>query len=230
MKNAILIICALWLLAFPGCSDDKPLRIDAQKRPQIVKHVDPIYPEEAFKQRIQGVVKLEVTINASGDVIGVKVIPAQPPQPLLEQSAAAAVRQWKYKPYTIGGKAKAVIFTAAVTFAQQDEKLPPQPDDKRPKKIKTVRPQYPEEAVRKRIQGVVRIEATIDKKGDVVEAKVLLSENPQPLLEEAALTAVKQWKYEPYLVEGKARGVVFTVTVTFALQEDKVKERPAPRR
>ena len=44
---------------------------------------------------------------------------------------------------------------------------------------------------------VVVIEATTDEIGDVVAAKVLPSKNPQPLLEAAALAAVRQWKYEP---------------------------------
>ena len=39
-----------------------------------------------------------------------------------------------------------------------------------------------------------------------------------PELDQAAIDAVKQWKYEPVLIEGKPMGVVFTVTIKFALQ------------
>jgi TonB family protein len=50
---------------------------------------------------------------------------------------------------------------------------------------------------------------------------VLPSENPQPLLEEAALAAIRQWKYEPFMVKGKAVAVNFTVTMNFALDKEK---------
>ena len=59
------------------------------------------------------------------------------------------------------------------------------------------------------------VEAIIDADGKVAAARVLRS---IPLLDEAALAAVKQWKFEPMLMNGAPTPVMMTVTVNFALQ------------
>jgi protein TonB len=64
------------------------------------------------------------------------------------------------------------------------------------------------------VQGVVIIEATIGSDGRVQNARVLRS---IPLLDEAALDAVKQWRYEPTLQNGVPVPVIMTVTVQFTL-------------
>lgn len=218
MKRIFMIFMALWLLVVGVLlKAEDAVRIDAQKRPKIIKRVKPVYPKEAFAQGIQGVVELEATINTTGDVVGVKVLPAKAPQPLLENAAVAALRQWKYEPYLIHGKAKAVIFTVTVTFMLA-EKPPVVPAGERPKLVKMVKPVYPEEAAKQGIEGTAVIEATIDDQGNISAARVLPAENSQPLLEEAALTAVKQWKYEPYVRNGKALSVTFRVTLNFRLK------------
>lgn len=218
MKRAFLIFLALWLLMVGVLlKAEDAVRIDAQKRPKLISQVKPVYPEEAKKQGLQGVVEMEATINRAGNVIAVKVLPAQTPQPLLEKAAVEALRQWKYAPYVISGKAKAVTFTVTVNFMLA-AKPPVVPAEERPKLIKMVKPVYPEEAAKQGIEGMAMIEATIDDKGNIVSARVLPVENSRPQLEEAALTAVKQWKYEPYVKNGKALSVTFTVTLNFRLQ------------
>jgi TonB family protein len=84
-----------------------------------------------------------------------------------------------------------------------------------PSKIKDVRPQYPAEAQAAGIQGVVIIEATIDRAGRVSDAKVLRS---IPVLDEAALDAVRQWEFVPTLLNGAPVPVIMTVTVNFSMQ------------
>jgi protein TonB len=84
-----------------------------------------------------------------------------------------------------------------------------------PVKIKDVRPAYPAIAQAAGVQGVVIIQAVIDPSGQVVDTKVLRS---HPLLEAAALDAVRQWEYSPTLLNGQPISVVMTVTVNFALR------------
>jgi TonB family protein len=86
---------------------------------------------------------------------------------------------------------------------------------KAPTKTKDVKPVYPTNARSARIAGVVIIEATVGVDGKVTDAKVLRS---VPMLDQAALDAVKQWEYSPTLLNGVPVPVVITVTVTFTLQ------------
>src|SRR4249920_594249 len=79
-----------------------------------------------------------------------------------------------------------------------------------PRKVVSVSPQYPALARQGRVQGIVVIECTISTEGRVVEARVIRS---IPLLDQAAVDAVKQWVYTPTLLEGKPVPVIMTVTV-----------------
>ena len=86
---------------------------------------------------------------------------------------------------------------------------------KTPTKIHDVRPVYPQEALDVRVSGMVILEAVIDTQGNVRSARVLRS---IPLLDQAALDAVRQWRFTPTLLEGIAVPVLMTVTVNFTMQ------------
>ena len=81
-----------------------------------------------------------------------------------------------------------------------------------PTKIKDVKPVYPAIARSARVEGVVTIEATIGFDGKVIDTKVVRS---VPLLDQAALDAVRQWEYTPTVVNGVPMPVVVTVTINF---------------
>lgn len=68
-----------------------------------------------------------------------------------------------------------------------------------PRKLRHVNPEYPEPAKQARVAGIVILECTISPQGKVTAAKVVRS---VPLLDAAAVEAVKQWVYEPTLVNG----------------------------
>ncbi|MCJ7486433.1 MAG: energy transducer TonB, partial [Candidatus Aminicenantes bacterium] len=87
-----------------------------------------------------------------------------------------------------------------------------------PKLIKEVEPVYPKIARQARVEGVVIAEATTDVYGQVIEVKVLRS---IPLLDQAAVDALKQWVYEPMVINGTPRPVTFTVTLQFTLDDEK---------
>ena len=84
-----------------------------------------------------------------------------------------------------------------------------------PTKVRDVKPDYPAEAQAAKIQGVVIVEAVIDANGDVADARVLRS---IPMLDDAALAAVRQWRFVPTLLNGEPRAVIMTVTVNFLLR------------
>lgn len=85
---------------------------------------------------------------------------------------------------------------------------------KEPKKLKSVLPVYPAIAKQARVQGIVILECTIGPDGRVVEVRVLRG---IPLLDHAAIDAVKQWIYTPTLLNGVPVPVIMTVTVNFRL-------------
>ena len=85
---------------------------------------------------------------------------------------------------------------------------------KEPKKLKNINPSYPDIAKQARVQGVVILECTISPQGKVTDVKVLRG---IPLLDAAAIEAVKQWVYSPTLLNGVPVPVIMTVTVNFRL-------------
>jgi TonB family protein len=82
------------------------------------------------------------------------------------------------------------------------------------KLIRRVEPAYPELAKRARVEGRVLLAVTVDEEGNVSEIRVIVG---HPLLVEAAVTAVRQWKYSPTLLNGEPVPVIATVTVRFSL-------------
>ena len=85
-----------------------------------------------------------------------------------------------------------------------------------PKRLANAFPIYPEDAKAAGVTGVVIIEATVDTTGAVEDARVIRS---VPMLDAAAVEAVRQWRYEPTLLNGEPVPVIMTVTVNFTLQQ-----------
>jgi protein TonB len=134
--------------------------------------------------------------------------------------------QWKYQPLLIDGKPRKVLFTVTVRFVLHEgtedalDKFAQGAvraikDIKPPRLVKEVPPVYPEIARQSQVQGVVILGVKTDEEGKVEDLIVLRS---IPLLDQAAIDAVRQWVYEPLIVDGKAVPVVFTVTVRFNLK------------
>jgi len=197
-----------------------------RERRQINK-VYPEYPQDALERGIQGTVVVDITINPSGDVTTAAV--ASGPQEL-HASAFKAALGLKYTPgpsttalkigfhYTLSGNSWGVRIA--------DAQAPSNPDStsayrvgngiQAPTKIKDVPPVYPVVAQAARVQGVVVLEARIDENGNVSDARPVRS---VPLLDQAAIDAVKEWQYTPTLMNGVAVPVIMTVTVNFSLRE-----------
>jgi protein TonB len=82
--------------------------------------------------------------------------------------------------------------------------------------INKVNPTYPPLARQTRIAGTVRLHAIISKDGSVQQLEVL---SGHPLLVQAALDAVRQWRYKPTLLNGEAVEVDTTIDVIFSLNQ-----------
>ncbi len=80
--------------------------------------------------------------------------------------------------------------------------------------VKRVQPNYPPLARQARIQGTVVLQAQISKTGDIENLQLI---SGHPMLAPAAIEAVKQWKYRPYLLNGEPVEVETQVQVNFTL-------------
>ncbi len=83
-----------------------------------------------------------------------------------------------------------------------------------PELIHRVEPVYPAPAAQAHVTGLVILEATVNEQGEVAKVVVLRSHK---LLEQAAIDAVKQWRYRPLLLNGSAQSFVLTVTLNFSI-------------
>ena len=207
--------------------------------PQIVATY---YWEKAFKdQRLLPAEKYKYTLNgieATDRALALKpdyadaltyknlllrMRAAQETDPVLKQQLLAEADTLRNRAIELN-KQRTAINSGERGIAYPPPPPPPPPGDAPlrvggniapPTKIKDVRPVYPAEALDARIQGVVIVEATIDREGRVSDAKVLRS---IPQLDEAALTAVRQWEFAPTLLNGAPVPVIMTVTVNFTVQ------------
>jgi protein TonB len=86
-----------------------------------------------------------------------------------------------------------------------------------PALLHRVEPEYPVIAVSARLQGISILEAVVDEQGRVTDVRVLRTANP--LLDRAAIAAVRQWQYAPLTLNGIPASFVLTVTLTFKIQD-----------
>ena len=82
--------------------------------------------------------------------------------------------------------------------------------------ITRVQPEYPKKARKKHVQGTVVLQALISQTGDIKDLKVISGDE---LLVPSAVKAVKQWKYRPYLQQGRPVEVETQITVNYALSQ-----------
>jgi TonB family protein len=209
----------------------------------VVKKAPPEYPALARKARLEGTVLIMVKVSKTGDVEDIQLISGHP---ILATAAVAAVKQWKYRPYLMQDLPVPFETRVSLSFVLPPESgtqsnisggVPPGQSAgtadiggtegvvpgqwvrvsagvESGMIVKKVQPVYPQNAKHAHIQGIVTLNAQIDKQGDVVKLD-LISGHPE--LVTAAMDAVKQWKYRPFLLNGEPRDVETQVQVSFVL-------------
>jgi protein TonB len=97
-----------------GGTGDIPVPVAQPDRaPRLLRLVKPEYPQDAFVKKVQGVVYVEILIDANGRVVRTRVTRSIP---LLDEAAVAAVRQWMFAPAVKAGRPVATLAMAPVTF------------------------------------------------------------------------------------------------------------------
>lgn len=200
---------------------------------RIIHEGLPKYPRDARENHIQGDVTIDVIVDASGSVESAKWI-NDGTSTLLSNPALEAVRKWRYQPTIVDGTAVPVASWIVIRFQLEDKpnvEILTKSENSTPAKkaealkgpfkvrvssgvadgllIHRVEPEYPGDV---RIEGDVVLQITINRHGDVVRATVV---SGHPMLLTAAIDAVKQWKYKPFVLNGDPIEMDTTVTVRF---------------
>jgi protein TonB len=112
-----------------------------------------------------------------------------------------------------------VLLLVAAGHAQQEPTKPPSTgqqatseDSQPPKVIHREAPIYPPEARARRMMGTVRVEAVIDKQGNVTSARVMQGHK---IFRDAALEAIKGWRFKPATLQGQPVETTFQVQLEF---------------
>jgi len=221
-------------------TQDAPLAkppANVEQPPRLIKRVDPIPPDTAGTDILDGDVILAITIRTDGTV---KVDRVAHGLPMLAAAAIHAASQWLYEPGRHNGVATPVETIiafhfknrsvgdpvvpprqGAVTMSAPPRTAPPPP----PQGVvrisagvmatmlqKRVDPVYPRNSVAPDAQGNITMLVTVDRTGAVRDAEVVSG----PFrFRDAAIDAVKQWRYRPYLIEGEPAEVQTVVILNF---------------
>jgi TonB family protein len=228
---------AWWIHRWSGLAATSP-------PPRKIRDVKPVYPTEASAAGIQGVQILEITLDPSGDVLDARALRGNH---LLLRTALDAVLQWQFEAWS-GPERRLMTVTANFTLdsapattgtatpirdnaAARGEAMPPAQygsatnwppaavrvggEIRPPNKTVDVRAVYPDVAQKARVQGVVICDVLIGPDGKVADARIRRS---IPLLDQAAIDAVRQWEFTPTRLNGNPVPIIMTVTVNFTLQ------------
>lgn len=160
------------------------------------------------------VVKAEVTVGLNGEISAVDAVPDE-----YVRAVKIAAKNWRFAPAR--QKGEAVIATIPVDFvlvgrggedASKKFQVPP-------KVIKQFKPVYP---LAMRINGMraeVQVGFVVDIEGRVVHAGVVRSSNP--LFDEAAIEAVRKWRFQPGIMNGRPVNTRMQVPIIFSLEGEK---------
>ena len=194
---------------------------------QLLHKVAPAYPPLAQQARVQGVVTLKAQIGSDGSIENLELVSGHP---LLAPAAIDAAKQWKYKPYLLNGQPVPVETEIQVDFKlavdqQPAVAVPPATPNgmgqiyhvgagvSAPSIVSARQPDYTDEANRARKEGKVVLSLVVDTTGHAQNLRVVT-----PLgygLDEKAIEAVKQWRFQPGMKDGKPVNVQINVEVEF---------------
>jgi TonB family protein len=123
--------------------------------------------------------------------------------------------------FTLSGAAVTAAVTAFPLTAPAQTTKVYKPGDgvTLPTVTREVKPSYTPEAMQRKIQGSVWLEAVVLETGDVGDIQVTRSLDPEYGLDREAIKAAKQWKFKPGTKDGKPVAVVVTIELTFTLKK-----------
>ena len=114
----------------------------------------------------------------------------------------------------------AVVLVAGASAVAQDQTVHKMGDGvKAPVLVREVKPRYTEDAMRRKVQGVVEMSGVVKTDGTVTDMQVTRSLDPD--LDAEALKAFEQWRFRPGTKDEQAVNVLINVEMTFTLRSKK---------
>jgi periplasmic protein TonB len=112
--NSIRVIFALMVLMLPGFAQESEKKASrSEGESAVLTKIQPEYPAVAKQLKIQGIVELEAVVAGSGEVEKVSILSGSP---VLTKPASEAVKKWKFRPFTVDGKAVTARVPVTISF------------------------------------------------------------------------------------------------------------------
>jgi len=167
------------LIRFKPPADTGPLWLNPEA---------PLYPKQAFQEKLEGKVTVGFDITVAGSTGNIHILEANPPG-VFDAEAIEDVRQRVYQPAIVDGQPQALTGqTTVIDYRLAGAKI-------RPKPVHIVKPTYPTAAEYAGAIGFCAMDLSIADDGSVSQA-VIESAFPRGVFEDSCRTAVKRWKFE----------------------------------
>lgn len=215
--KAIILFLAIFLILLP----ETGAKVPHTEEPVLIKMVNPVYPSEFAKTKVETTVELFIVINENGEVTEASVLSA--PHVSFGNAALGAVRQWRFKPAMKEGKPILVRRVQPIFFSYLGRKLPAKTVNlsriSKSRKIKGQvypeildhrEPVYPFDLLSKGVNGSATINFVVGESGTVLSAQIQKQSLPE--FGYAATAAIMHWRFEPGKKDGQP--------IPFALQQE----------
>lgn len=231
----------------------KPVRVGSRVMAnKLVHKVDPEIPGHPGGSRPLAQFILSIVIDKDGGVQQVQVLQGDEDHLPSNSAVTDAVKQWRYEPFLLDGKPTPVRTTVflflpraepAGTTGSRASPRPEAPFDEpihvgqnvmANRLIHRVDPETPSGLESDHPLGVVILSVVVDRNGKVQEVTVVRGDKGDPGLNSAAVKAVRQWRYKPFVLDGIPVPVRTTVVVrfprdTFRPQSVNLKSKTRPQ-
>ncbi len=199
--------------------------------------VRPAYPQEALRAGVEGTVQLSAVVGADGATKDLKV---KNSVPLLDDSAAEAVRLWRFHPAVVNGERVEATYEVHVVYVLKKKNVltwlqresPPEPKGAGqltgdppagvyrlgpgitpPRAIYSPSPQFSDKAREKKEQGTVMSVLVVGEDGKPRDVRAMCSDYPD--LVENAVEAIKTWTFAPATKDGNPVMVQIVIETSF---------------
>ncbi len=214
--------------ARPKAEGSRPLPVAAAPTAALlpvraISSPPPEYPHAARLAGEEGTVVVEAAIDAAGAVKGTTVVRGR--SPALDVAAATALGRWRFEPATRGGVAVESTHRVRFKFTLEPAEPGPEPAAESPaplrvdaavqppRRLTAPLPAYPDAAWASGISGNVLVRAMIDENGEVTVVEVLKG-LPYGITE-AAVQAIRRWKFAPATRDGQPVTVYRDISIRF---------------